>query len=185
DAGTDPATYTVAIAVPFTATAGCTRVRARCNVGGAPVDATSSQTWGETEDYCIQIIPAVPCTGAPAPNSVAGPTYEICPGSGVGLALANSYTLAGITYTWLSSTTSSAGPWSAITGTSTSITVPNNTVSSYFMAVASGSAGGTTSLTPYQSTVQAVITHTPPYPEGFEGIQADNTLPNCSWSASN
>src|SRR5690606_7502783 len=25
----------------------------------------------------------------------------------------------------------------------------------------------------------------PPYHEGFEEIQADNTLPNCSWSASN
>lgn len=129
-------------------------------------------------------ISPTPCSGAPAANSVVGPTAAICPGASAQLGFANSYTLGGISYAWYASTTSSLGPWSAVTGTLPVVSVPNQTATSYFMAVASCSAGGTTSLAPYQVSVQPVVTHTPPYFESFEGITMDNQLPNCSWAAS-
>ncbi len=125
-----------------------------------------------------------PCTGAPAPNSVVGPTSAICPNASAQLGFASSYTLGGITYSWYTSTTSSVGPWTSVAGSQPIVSVPNQTTNAYFMAVASCSAGGTTSLTAFQVSVQPVIINTPPYFEGFEGIANNNELPNCSWAAS-
>ncbi|MBL7931553.1 MAG: hypothetical protein JNL60_06620, partial [Bacteroidia bacterium] len=147
-----------------------------------PPVSTSTNT---RPDMRFEWISPTPCNGAPPANSVVGPTFAICPNASAYLSLANGYTLGGINYAWYSSTTSSVGPWTSVTGTNPGVSVPNQTATSYFMAVASCSSGGTTSLTAYQVTVQAVTTNTPPYFEGFEGISADMKLPNCSWSASN
>ncbi len=172
------------ILTPMNAVPGITRMRVMLDYGNATANPCRNATWGEAEDYSVNVISSVPCTGAPPANAVTGPTYEICPGSNAGLGLSNTYTLGGITYAWFSSTTSSVGPWTAVTGTAASLSAPNQTISSYFMAVATCSAGGTTSTTAFQVTVQPVVTNTPPYFEGFENIASENKLPNCSWSAS-
>ncbi|MBL7933975.1 MAG: T9SS type A sorting domain-containing protein [Bacteroidia bacterium] len=174
------------ILTPATALLGTTRMRVICDWNNASADPCRSATYGEAEDYSVNVISNIPCNGAPAANSVVGPTYEICPGSSIGIGLASNYTVNGISYLWLASTTSSAGPrTTTLTPTSAALSVPNVTASTYFMSVISCSAGGTSSSTPYQATVQSVVTNTPPYFEGFEGITAENKLPNCSWTASN
>lgn len=147
-----------------------------------PPVSTSANT---RPDMRFEWISPTPCNGAPPANSVTGPTSAICPNASAYLAMAMGYTLGGINYAWYSSTTSSVGPWTSVTGTNPGVSVPNQTATSFFMAVATCSSGGSTSLTAFQVTVQAVTTNTPPYFESFEGINLDNRLPNCSWSASN
>lgn len=172
------------ILTPMTALLGTTRMRVICDWNNANADPCRVATYGEAEDYSVNVVSGVPCNGPPAMTSVVGPTYEICSGSSIGMGLATNYTVGGISYLWLASNTSSAGPWTTtLTPTTAQISVPNVTTSTYYMAVVSCSAGGTSSLTPFQATVQSVITNTPPYFEGFEGIVAENKLPNCSWSA--
>ena len=56
-AGTNPATYTTNVTVPLTATLGSTRMRVRCNYTAVPVGPCDAQTFGETEDYCVTILP--------------------------------------------------------------------------------------------------------------------------------
>jgi hypothetical protein len=86
-AGTNPATYTIAVTIPALATPGVTRLRARCNYGAAPVDATSPQTWGETEDYFVTIAP----TGTVGPTA---PPNDLCANA---ITLAIPSTTAGTT----------------------------------------------------------------------------------------
>jgi hypothetical protein len=87
-AGTTPATYTANVLIPMTATVGTVRLRVRCNYAAAPVDATSAQTWGETEDYCITLVCGNPTITASSSPSV------LCIGSSASLTASgsNSYT---------------------------------------------------------------------------------------------
>lgn len=59
-----------------------------------------------------------PCGGAPETNSIVSSAsgQTLCAGNSLTLGLASSYTTSGITYQWLSSSTSPAGPFSAING---------------------------------------------------------------------
>ena len=186
-AGTNPATYTAMVTVPISATPGLTRLRVRCNYAGSPVDATSAQTWGEVEDYCVNILPNTPCNSTPSANSILTPTYQICPNSSAVLGLSTTYTVGGITYAWQSSTLSAVGPFSPVAGgTSPNLATPNLTTTTWFNAVITcTNTLGTTTASAGQVSVSPVITSTIPYYESFEGIGVANKLPNCSWSASN
>jgi hypothetical protein len=75
------------ILIPANALTGTTRMRViaiESSVLPSPVGTYFS--WGETEDYCVNIAPATPCTGQPDPNTVLGPNYQLCPGSTASLA---------------------------------------------------------------------------------------------------
>lgn len=58
-AGTNPATYTVSVTIPAGAITGTTRMRVRCIYNSNPstlaIPACSNTTYGETEDYDVQI----------------------------------------------------------------------------------------------------------------------------------
>lgn len=62
-AGTNPATYTASVTVPLTALNGSTRMRVRCTYNANPTGLASppctNVTFGETEDYIIEIIGGV------------------------------------------------------------------------------------------------------------------------------
>lgn len=187
-AGTNPATYTAAVTIPLTATPGLTRLRARCNYAGAPSDPVAAQTWGETEDYCINIISGTPCSGTPANNTVVvTPTNAICPNSSAQAALANSYTLGGITYQWQMSNLSAVGPWTPVpNATLSSLSTPTLATPMYFSAIITcTNTNGSVQAVASQVLVQNTTTNNVYYFEGFEGIAGANKLPNCSWAASN
>ncbi len=57
---TGPHTDTATITIPSTALPGNTRMRVIAQESTAPV-ACGTYTWGETEDYTVNIIPAIPC----------------------------------------------------------------------------------------------------------------------------
>jgi len=178
--------------MPFTAIAGTNRsMRIRCQFGTTipNTNSTACDPWfyGETEDYLVDIIAPPPCTSVPAANTVVAPSIAICPGSAASLSLANTYTTYGFTYAWQSATLSPFGPYTAVSGATTSaIVVPNQTITTYYQAVITcTNVTGSYSASAGQVTVSPVITDNVPYFEGFEGIQANDKLPNCSWSATN
>lgn len=129
----------------------------------------------------------VPCSGTPGPNSVVTPSNAICPGSATNLMLANTYSVGGISYQWQSSSTSSVGPFTAITGaTNAAITSPTLGTQTWFNVVITCSAGGSPlTATVGEVMVQQTTTNSIPYSEGFENISGENELPNCSWSIPN
>ena len=175
------------ITIPLTATPGNTRMRVSAQEGGIP-PSCGSWTWGETEDYTVMIGGGTPCAGTPTVNTVITPTAAICPNTSANLSLVNSYTTAGITYSWVGSTASSVGPWtlSVPNGTSPSLATPNLTTTTWFSAIITCTNGnGSVQATSNSVAVQPITIDNVPYFEGFEGITSNNRLPNCSWIASN
>lgn len=186
--GSVPTTYIATVTIPFSATPGLTRLRVRCNYSQPPADATTAQTWGETEDYCVNIISSTPCSGTPPTNTVLPLSYNTCPVlNNPGLSLAQSYTLGGITYQWQSSTVSPVGPFTSVpNATSNTMPVPSLTTTTWYQAVITcANSNISVSLTPSTFSVAGTTTNSVPYNEDFEGIAGPNRLPNCSWSATN
>lgn len=175
--------FNINVAVPPGATPGTTRMRVMLAYNQTPSPCLSA-TYGEAEDYSIFVIPPTPCSGTPATSTVSVATPSICAGGNSNLSLSalSSYTLGGITYQWYSSTVST-GPFTAI---------PNGTIANYnsgalnsttyFMAAVTCSAGGTMSTSIESVQVLSQIINSVPYLETFEGITANNQLPNCQWS---
>jgi hypothetical protein len=183
--GVVPATYTASVTIPLTATAGGTRLRVRCTWATTPPDATTNLSYGEAEDYCVTIVPSVPCSGIPGANSIVVPGFPICPNTSTGLQLATNYTVGGLTYLWQSSTSSSVGPFVTVPGaTANAVQTSTLGTSTWYQAVITCTNGGGTFTAPAsQVLVQNTTTNTVPYDEGFEGIPSANKLPNCSWVA--
>lgn len=132
-------------------------------------------------------VPGVPCAGTPGTNtSVVTPTL-LCSGSSALVGLASTYSVGGITYQWQTSTTSSVGPWTSVSGaTMNSVTTPTLSSPVWYQAVITCTNAGTPiNSTPVSVNIAATTTNSVPYFEGFEGITADNKLPNCSWMATN
>ncbi len=124
------------------------------------------------------------CSGVPSTNSVVGQT-TICPGSNTDLMVGSWSSDVGIVYQWLSSTTSTAGPWSVIAGENTVYyTTPNlNSTTYYGVAITCTNAIGATTAAVAVSMATTVVSQVP-YLEDFEGIVKPNQLPNCSWTTS-
>ncbi|MBK9301750.1 MAG: hypothetical protein IPN14_14395 [Bacteroidetes bacterium] len=94
-ANTNPATYTFTVNVPIGATPGASRLRVRCKYAGAPLVGDNNPcvnyTWGETEDYLVNILantpawnpysrycnryPLNPCPGVTVNYSLVVPHY--------------------------------------------------------------------------------------------------------------
>ena len=127
----------------------------------------------------------VPCSTVPSANAAVTPTYAICPGAGANIGLSTTYSVGGITYQWHSSAISSVGPFTAVSGaTNASITSPTLGTNTWFTAVITcTNVVGSVTATAGQVMVQATTIDTIPYFEGFEGLNTENTLPNCSWAS--
>jgi hypothetical protein len=188
-------THSGSITVPFTATpATNVRMRVRSAWNASTISNTAACTngigsgYGETEDYLVDIVTPPQCSGTPPAStvlSVAPPT--VCSGGGINLSVPGSYTLWGYAFQWQSATSSSVGPYTAITNATTTAFTPTNitTATWYQLAISCVYSSQTIQATPLQVTVEALTTSSVPYSEGFEGIYANNILPNCSWKASN
>ena len=89
------------ILIPLTATVGTTAMRI-INVEGGASSPCQSYTWGETEDYLINIVATTACAGTPDPANTMAPT-SVCSGANVALSLSTTYTAAGLSFQWQSS----------------------------------------------------------------------------------
>src|SRR5690606_22602017 len=54
--------HTGTFTIPLTAMTGYTRMRVRAVESTTIFDPCSSHTWGEAEDYLVNIVPATPCS---------------------------------------------------------------------------------------------------------------------------
>jgi hypothetical protein len=97
---------TVNVPVPLTAITGEIRMRVRSRLelnANGPGDACLAMGSGETEDYCITVQPATPCSGAPAANTALSTLANACTGTNFTLSLQNPVVPGGsITYQWQS-----------------------------------------------------------------------------------
>ena len=90
------------ISIPMSALTGQTAMRV-VNVEGGATSPCGAYTWGETEDYLINILQALPCAGTPNPGNTKGNgvmgTINVCPGN-VNYTLQNFTSGTGVTYQW-------------------------------------------------------------------------------------
>lgn len=141
------------IAIPLTATAGTTRMRVVATEGTVP-GPTGTYTWGETEDYCINVLPPPPCAGTPAPGNTVSTSNSVC--AGVNFTLSNSTPPVGtgLTYQWQSSPNGTA--WTNIAGATAATLTTNQTVSTYYQCLVT-CAGNTGTSTPLLVTTGSCI----------------------------
>ncbi|WP_297512423.1 GEVED domain-containing protein, partial [Flavobacterium sp.] len=96
------ATVTYNFTVPFTSSTGITRIRVRGGSDSAYTAAGSctSSSYGETEDYFINIIAAPSCAGTPAVPTAASSVSAACANSTINLSLSGISAELGYTYQW-------------------------------------------------------------------------------------
>ncbi len=119
----------------------------------------------------------------PAPTggtSVASQTY-ICASPNVALSTTGSSTVSGTTYQWQSSPNGST--WTSIPSQTLSTANPTISTTTYYQNVLTCGTG-TAASSSIMVTVAPTVTNSISYSEGFEGITANDQLPNCSWAAS-
>jgi hypothetical protein len=130
--------------------------------------------------------PPAPCTGTPPANTAVSSSSLACMNGNINLNVANPYTLTGLSFVW-SSASAATGPFNPInTSTVSAFTATNITSNTWYICTIT-CTNSSQSFTTAAIAVTSVgsITNTTPYNEGFENVQLNNTLPNCSWSASN
>lgn len=127
------------------------------------------------------------CVGAPSANGVASPTYALCPGEITTLGLQTLSSTTGFGYQWQSSTISQVGPFTPIAGANGLFyTIPPAAVNTWYSVVMTCTNPGGGSISPVGAVLISGITSSVvPCEDGFEGIGANNRLPNCSWSSNN
>lgn len=148
--------YVLTFTVPAGATSGQTRLRVR---GGDDVALTSAQacgassdTYGQTEDYTVNIVTSAACSGAPAANATVG-NATACVGETVSLSLQNTYALTGITYQWQYL---ASGSWTNIAGATNATTLYTYAQPTSFRCEIACSGGTPTYSTPLSMTTKAV-----------------------------
>ena len=129
--GTGTAAFTGTITVPPTALPGPTRMRVLCRFAIVPAITDycgSGFTFGECEDYIMNVISAVPCAAAPTAGTAVATPNNPCPGVPILLSLTGSTLAGGLAYQWQRGS-SPTGPWVniGITNPLLYIPVPSST----------------------------------------------------------
>ncbi|RYZ52688.1 MAG: T9SS type A sorting domain-containing protein [Sphingobacteriales bacterium] len=134
-------TATVNFTVPATANLGNTRMRVLLGqaLGSITSPCSVLNSYGEAEDYTVEIVPTVACSGNPTAGPATGPAL-VCPGNTFNLSVSVPTVGTGITIQWESSP-AGAGAWAALSGATTA---------SYTVA------GGITAQTDYRAVVSCV-----------------------------
>ena len=90
------------LALPATGLLGQTRMRVRGAADAAytAAGACIGQSWGETEDYLVDIIANSNCSGTPTPGNTIASTATACATVNFTLSLQNATFGAGVTYLW-------------------------------------------------------------------------------------
>lgn len=108
--GTNPSfpafTFTGIVNVPAVVTAGLTKMRVMAVEGSTGAGITPCMTtfnWGEVEDYPINLVIPVPCTGTPITGATFSNFDSICPSDLVLLTLPNLDYALNMNFQWQSS----------------------------------------------------------------------------------
>ncbi|MBK6833431.1 MAG: hypothetical protein IPG89_03805 [Bacteroidetes bacterium] len=124
-------------------------------VESSSTSACGTYTWGETEDYIINITAAPACSGTPTGGSTASSQNPICPGQSATMSVTGGTTATGLTYQWQSSPDGAA--WSNIAGATSSTYVATPSTSTYYRRVTTCTSSG---LSANSASLQEVVTLT-------------------------
>ena len=151
-------TINSSINIPITALSGATRMRVRVRFSTAltDVDACLGYTFGETEDYKIEIVAPTPCSGNPDLGSTISSATSICADSPFDLSISNNLSaLTGITFQWQSS--ADGITYTDISGATAVTYTATQTVASWYQLVATCGGTFTSTSTPVQVNLNAVL----------------------------
>lgn len=98
-----PNTTNSNISIPITATTGNTLMRIVCVESSTFSAPCGTYTWGETEDYNINITAAAACSGTPTAGTATASPTAICSGESSTISLSGYTVASGITFQWQSS----------------------------------------------------------------------------------
>lgn len=141
-------TVSNSITIPADAVTGLAkmRVRVRYNATIAATDNCTTFSFGETEDYYINILPLVACSGTPTGGTTVANVNLTCPADSIILSVNNSTTGVGnLTYQWQSST--DATIWTDIPGETNTTCIVYQDAATYYQRLITCSSN-TTSSTP-------------------------------------
>ena len=131
---------TISFTVPANASLGKSlmRIRSKSNIGGGTntaLNACTSFTTGETEDYLINIIAPIQCTGTPNPGAVITSANPVCANANLVLTDTTATAgIAGLTYQWQSS--SDSATWTNLVGaTAITDTIKGLAITTYFRRI--------------------------------------------------
>ncbi|WP_395051905.1 GEVED domain-containing protein, partial [Flavobacterium sp.] len=148
------------ITVPLTASLGLTRMRVVLDENGTSTSTPlgcGTYTWGETEDYVINILPAPLCSGTPTAGTATSSSTATCANSTVNLATTGFTSgVSGLTFQWFGRDLP-AGTFAPISGAnSNTYTTPALTVSSEFYCTVTCTS---TSLSATTNTVSVSVSN--------------------------
>ncbi len=124
------------IAVPLTATPGSCNMRVVCSYNNVPATPCDVVNYGEAEEYTFNVIASAPCAVIDAGAALVTPNPP-CPGTNIQLSLSGQTLAGGLTYEWLESTVSAAGPWAPTVppGAAPNHTLPAPLVQTWYACV--------------------------------------------------
>jgi len=154
-----PRTITGSFNVPITASAGLAgmRIIVAENYSGTGLQPCMTYTYGETEDYLINIAPATPCAGTPDAGTATSSKLNVCAGENFILSLTGNTVAAALTYRWQSSTDNVN--WSDVAGATSIFYTTNQSVSHYYRNIVVCTNGGASDTS---AAVQVVVLNGPP-----------------------
>ena len=173
--------------IPMTVTPGMKRMRVRMVFSSTTFDACNAVTYGEIEDYNLNVIASTPCNGTPnAGTAQSSITNILCPNAQFTLSLSGSSLTGGLAYQWQTSTDNVN--WTNITGATgfTYSTTHTNPVRYYRARVICTNTNdtafsGSVAVTNGSGPTYAAL----PFTENFENawMNTCNTreIPNNSW----
>ncbi len=149
-------TFNGIVTVPCTATPGIGRMRIRMNFGAAAIPCLN-QSWGEAEDYCVNVLAGIACSGTPTPGASVSDLASVCSFDAFSLSLSPALTDCGLTYQWQSSA-NLGGPYVAIGGGTTQIFSTSQSTATYYRClVTCTNSGFSATSTPVQVTMNSLI----------------------------
>jgi hypothetical protein len=141
------------VTIPLTSLPGNTIMRVVLVEGGAAtVNPCGTYTWGETEDYLINIQAATPCTTPPAAGAAISSAVSACPNILFNLNLQGSAIASGLSYQWQDSPNGIA--WTNIAGANSINYQTSLTTTTYYQCIVTCSGVSSTS-TPIMVTVNS------------------------------
>ncbi|MBS1568642.1 MAG: T9SS type A sorting domain-containing protein [Bacteroidetes bacterium] len=134
------------VAVPSTAIAGLSRMRVVKNAGTAPADPCSPYSYGQAEDYFVNVTVPQPCDALPVPGSTNGPS-SICPDAAFTLTVQNPSAQPGISFLW--ETSADGLTWANAPGIANQATyAATQTTPTWYRAQVSCANAGTAASSP-------------------------------------
>lgn len=123
------------VTIPLSATPGTTRMRVICVETSTPSSITPCGTYsfGETEDYFVNIVAAVACAGTPSPGATSASSTNVCASTPVSLSLPSLSPATGYTYQWQSSPDNIT--WTNIAGATNSTYTTTISANTYFQCI--------------------------------------------------